>query len=58
MLFRTLLPDLADFFESEDIDPKRWLHVWLQGLFARGELPMASVLRLWDVYLACGLDTH
>ena len=58
MLFRTLLPDLADFFESEEIDPKRWLHGWLQGLFARGELPMASVLRLWDVYLACGLDTH
>jgi hypothetical protein len=58
MLFRTLLPDLADFFESEEIEHQRWLHGWLQGLFSRGEMPVESTLRIWDFYLSSGLEMH
>ncbi|KAK4532807.1 hypothetical protein CCYA_CCYA14G3664 [Cyanidiococcus yangmingshanensis] len=58
MLFRTLLPDLADFFESEEIEHRRWLHGWLQGLFSRGEMPIENTLRLWDFYFASGLEMH
>jgi hypothetical protein len=58
MLFRTLLPDLADFFESEEIEHRRWLHGWLQGLFSRGEMPTENTMRLWDFYFASGLEMH
>ncbi|KAJ1557430.1 hypothetical protein HK096_007315, partial [Nowakowskiella sp. JEL0078] len=51
MLFRTLLPDLYNHFEEEEVDFKEWSSSWLQYMLAR-ELPIECVLRLWDTYFS------
>lgn len=56
MLFRVLLPEVYDAFESEEVDARAWLPAWLQGLLAR-QLPVECSRRLWDTYLT-GLDTE
>lgn len=59
MLFRTLQPELCEFFESEELEPLDWIPSWIRNLLSR-ELPMDCVLRLWDTYFACeeGLSLH
>jgi hypothetical protein len=53
MLFRSLYPQLSGYFEECSVQPNDWIQGWLQFLLAR-ELPMASLLRLWDTYFAEG----
>jgi hypothetical protein len=50
-IFRHTLPELYRYFEDEAVKPNDWLPSWLRFLLAR-ELPVLSVLRLWDIYLA------
>ncbi|GJD07200.1 TBC1 domain family member 22B [Galdieria sulphuraria] len=59
MLFRTLQPELCEFFESEELEPFDWIPSWIRNLLSR-ELPMECVLRLWDTYFASeeGLHLH
>ncbi|GJQ15911.1 hypothetical protein GpartN1_g7702.t1 [Galdieria partita] len=59
MLFRTLQPELCEFFESEELEPFDWIPSWIRNLLSR-ELPMECVLRLWDTYFASeeGLSLH
>ncbi|KAJ2069225.1 hypothetical protein GGI08_000468 [Coemansia sp. S2] len=49
--FRTLMPELYDYFEEEELDVGEWASSWLRYLLAK-ELPIQSVLDLWDVYFA------
>ncbi|KAJ1961964.1 hypothetical protein GGI12_002943 [Dipsacomyces acuminosporus] len=49
--FRTLMPELYNYFEEEDVDISEWASSWLRYLLAK-ELPIQSVLQLWDVYFA------
>ena len=57
-LFRLLLPDLYHYFEEVQVR-KDMIGSWLQNLLAK-ELPLNSVLLLWDSYLSHpdGLDLH
>ncbi|KAJ3095230.1 hypothetical protein HDU97_007134 [Phlyctochytrium planicorne] len=59
MLFRTLIPDLYNHFEEEEVDFKDWATSWFQCFLAK-ELPLDCVLRLWDTYFAtpAGLNLH
>ncbi|KAJ2757872.1 hypothetical protein H4S06_002967 [Coemansia sp. BCRC 34490] len=49
--FRTLLPELYNYFEDEELDVSEWASSWLRFLLAK-ELPTANVLGLWDVYFS------
>ncbi|KAJ2699858.1 hypothetical protein FB645_005185 [Coemansia sp. IMI 203386] len=49
--FRTLMPELYNYFEEEDLDVGEWASSWLRYLLSK-ELPVPSVLSLWDVYFA------
>ncbi|KAI8326261.1 ankyrin repeat-containing protein [Martensiomyces pterosporus] len=49
--FRTLMPELYNYFEEEDVDVSEWASSWLRYLLAK-ELPIQSALQLWDVYFA------
>ncbi|KAJ2552539.1 hypothetical protein EV175_003273 [Coemansia sp. RSA 1933] len=49
--FRTLLPELYNYFEDEELDVSEWASSWLRFLLAK-ELPTGSVLELWDVYFS------
>eukprot|EP00004_Rigifila_ramosa_P013172 TRINITY_DN2901_c0_g1_i2.p1 TRINITY_DN2901_c0_g1~~TRINITY_DN2901_c0_g1_i2.p1 ORF type:complete len:294 (-),score=77.64 TRINITY_DN2901_c0_g1_i2:34-855(-) len=59
MLFRSLLPELYNHFDEEEVKPHEWAVSWLRFLLAR-ELPMACTLRLWDTYFASreGVELH
>ena len=50
-LFRSLLPQLFAHLQRLFVDTARWLPSWLQFLLSV-ELPLASLLRLWDFYFA------
>ena len=52
-LFRSLLPDLYQHFDDEELDTNDWAVSWLQHLLSR-ELQLDCLLRLWDAYL--GVD--
>ncbi|KAI9203968.1 rab-GTPase-TBC domain-containing protein [Polychytrium aggregatum] len=58
-LFRTLLPDLYNHFEEEEVDHKTWARSWFENLLAK-ELPFECVLRLWDTYFSVpdGFQMH
>ncbi|KAI9504125.1 hypothetical protein GGI25_001325 [Coemansia spiralis] len=49
--FRTLMPELYNYFEDEELDVGEWASSWLRFLLAK-ELPTACVLSLWDVYFS------
>ncbi|KAJ2313786.1 hypothetical protein IWW54_001300 [Coemansia sp. RSA 2705] len=49
--FRTLLPELYNYFEEEELDVGEWASSWLRNLLAK-ELPTSCLLTLWDVYFA------
>ncbi|KAJ1796739.1 hypothetical protein LPJ59_003561 [Coemansia sp. RSA 2399] len=49
--FRTLLPELYNYFEDEELDVSEWASSWLRFLLAK-ELPTGNVLDLWDVYFS------
>jgi hypothetical protein len=46
-------------FEEEEVQPNDWAQSWLQWVLSR-ELPLSSLVRLWDTYLSCdeGLELH
>ncbi|ORX90747.1 RabGAP/TBC [Basidiobolus meristosporus CBS 931.73] len=48
-LFRTLLPDLYNYFQDEEVDFNEWVASWNLNLLAK-ELPLDSLSRLWDTY--------
>ena len=50
-LFRSLLPQLFARLQSMRVDTAPWLLSWLQFLLSV-ELPMPSLLRLWDYYFS------
>eukprot|EP00899_Mesostigma_viride_P007964 jgi/Mesvir1/17169/Mv07591-RA.1 len=50
-IFRTIQPELYNFFEDEELEPSMWAAPWLQTLLCR-ELPLPCVLRLWDTYFS------
>jgi len=58
-ILRHALPEVVEHLESEEVDPSRWAHQWLQGLLVK-QMSTENVLRLWDAYLAGdhGLDFH
>jgi len=58
-LFRSVLSDVYQHFEDQELDPSAWLVSWLEGMLAN-ELPLQAVLRLWDFYFAdsVGLAMH
>jgi hypothetical protein len=45
------------YFDEEEVNPNDWVMSWCQWLLAK-ELPLECVLRLWDTYLADGLQLH
>ncbi|KAJ2608667.1 hypothetical protein H4S08_004363 [Coemansia sp. RSA 1365] len=49
--FRTLLPELYNYFEEEELDVGEWASSWLRNLLAK-ELPTSCILTLWDVYFS------
>ncbi|KAJ1946167.1 hypothetical protein EC988_005597, partial [Linderina pennispora] len=49
--FRTMMPELYNYFEEEDLDVSEWASSWLRYLLAK-EMPTRSLLRLWDVYFS------
>jgi len=59
MYFRSIHPELFNYFEEEELLPNDWAMSWLKYLLAH-ELPFDCVLRLWDTYFAGpdGLDLH
>ncbi len=46
-----LYPELFDYLDAECVDMNKWALSWLRTLLAR-QMPRASVLRLWDQYVA------
>jgi len=59
MYFRSVHPELYNYFEEEELLPNEWAMSWLKYLLSH-ELPFECVLRLWDTYFAGsdGLDLH
>jgi len=59
MYFRSIHPELFNYFEEEELLPNDWAMSWLKNLLAQ-ELPFDCVFRLWDTYFAGpdGLDLH
>eukprot|EP01114_Cavostelium_apophysatum_P017006 TRINITY_DN4957_c0_g1_i1.p1 TRINITY_DN4957_c0_g1~~TRINITY_DN4957_c0_g1_i1.p1 ORF type:complete len:275 (-),score=58.81 TRINITY_DN4957_c0_g1_i1:88-912(-) len=59
MYFRSVNPELYNYFEEEELLPNEWAMSWLKYLLSN-ELPLECVLRLWDTYFAGpdGLDLH
>ncbi|RKP02079.1 hypothetical protein CXG81DRAFT_29592 [Caulochytrium protostelioides] len=59
MLFRSLLPDLYNHFEEEEVSLHSWMLPWIQFLLAK-ELSMPCLMRLWDTYFSApdGLGLH
>ncbi|KAI9331893.1 rab-GTPase-TBC domain-containing protein [Obelidium mucronatum] len=59
MLFRTLLPELHNHFEEEEVDFKECANSWFSYVLAK-ELPLECLLRLWDSYFSIpnGLNLH
>eukprot|EP01095_Lingulamoeba_sp_RSL-Kostka_P001791 TRINITY_DN1258_c0_g1_i1.p1 TRINITY_DN1258_c0_g1~~TRINITY_DN1258_c0_g1_i1.p1 ORF type:complete len:290 (-),score=69.44 TRINITY_DN1258_c0_g1_i1:193-1062(-) len=59
MLFRELYPELAIYFEEEDINQNDWAMSWLKWLLSK-ELPIDCVSRLWDTYFSSdvGIGLH
>ncbi|KAJ3014057.1 UNVERIFIED_CONTAM: hypothetical protein HDU68_000450 [Siphonaria sp. JEL0065] len=59
MLFRTLLPELHNHFEEEEVDFKECASSWFNYVLAK-ELPLECLLRLWDTYFSIpnGLNLH
>ncbi|ORY52972.1 RabGAP/TBC [Rhizoclosmatium globosum] len=59
VLVRTLLPELHNHFEEEEVDFKECANSWFSSLLAK-ELPLECLLRLWDTYFSIpnGLDMH
>ncbi|KAK9766848.1 hypothetical protein K7432_003780 [Basidiobolus ranarum] len=53
-LFRTLLPDLYNYFQDEEVEFNEWVASWNMYLLAK-ELPLDSLSRLWDTYF-CEAD--
>jgi len=49
--FRSVLPELYNYFEEEELDAAEWVVSWL-GLLLANALPLNCVLRLWDTYFA------
>lgn len=50
-LFRSVNPDLCNYFEEEEVDINEWASSWLQNLLAK-ELQFEDLLRLWDTYFS------
>ncbi|CAH1756629.1 12225_t:CDS:2 [Entrophospora sp. SA101] len=50
-LFRSIIPDLCNYFEEEEVDINDWSSSWLQYLLAK-ELQFDNLLRLWDTYFS------
>lgn len=48
-LFRTSLPELHAYFETEEVDVLAVATSWLQHLLAR-EMQMDDLMRLWGMY--------
>lgn len=49
MLLRSLLPDLYNHLEEEDIRFQEWAVPWIEGFLCR-ELPLQCLLHLWGRY--------
>lgn len=49
------LPEIANHFESEDLDPDEIFVHWFQFLHSTS-LPLKAILRLWDTYLSLSAD--
>lgn len=49
------LPELANHFKSEDLDPDEIFVSWFQFLHSTA-LPLKAILRLWDTYLSLSSD--
>ena len=58
-LFRSVLGEVYQHFEDQEVNPSSWLLGWLEGMLAN-ELPLQAVLRLWDFYFSdsVGLAMH
>lgn len=57
ILLRIMHPDLLLHFEEEEVDVRRLVTSWFETLLAK-QLPIESVLRLWEVYFTHGLSLH
>ncbi|OHT06733.1 TBC domain containing protein [Tritrichomonas foetus] len=49
------MPELANHFENEDLDPDEVFAHWFQFLHSTA-LPLKAILRLWDTYLSLSAD--
>lgn len=57
-LFRTSLPELHAYFETEEVDVLAVATSWLQHLLAR-EMQMHDLMRLWGTFGFClTIDTY
>eukprot|EP00164_Ancoracysta_twista_P017920 GFYU01030766.1.p1 GENE.GFYU01030766.1~~GFYU01030766.1.p1 ORF type:complete len:282 (-),score=63.91 GFYU01030766.1:72-917(-) len=56
-LFRTTQPELANYFDEEEVETSEWIVSWMQYLLCK-ELPLQGTLRLWDTYFAYGQDYY
>jgi len=57
--FRSVQPELYNYFEEEELDANNWATPWFQFLLGRA-LPLECILRLWDTYFSAddGFDLH
>lgn len=51
LLFRRTLPDLYDYFESEEVSHNEWMPSWIGYLLAR-QMDFDNLLYLWDFYFS------
>ena len=51
--FLNELPDLWEYFEEENIDPRSYIYEWVMTLYTRA-LPVNVVKRVWDLYFVDG----
>jgi hypothetical protein len=47
------LPDLCEYFEEENIDPRSYVYEWVMTLYTRA-LPISVTKRIWDLYFIDG----
>eukprot|EP01116_Phalansterium_solitarium_P011618 TRINITY_DN27359_c0_g1_i1.p1 TRINITY_DN27359_c0_g1~~TRINITY_DN27359_c0_g1_i1.p1 ORF type:complete len:282 (+),score=33.46 TRINITY_DN27359_c0_g1_i1:13-858(+) len=59
MCFRSILPELFNHFEEEELSPKHYIVDWLKYLLAPN-LRLECIMRLWDTYFSIpnGFDLH
>lgn len=47
------IPDLCEYFEEENVDPRNYIYEWIMTIYTRA-LPIEIAKKIWDLYFIDG----